>query len=229
MSGGSFQTPGGYGKVTFTQKGEGSSLTLRKGQTTYSFNSGISDDVKTILSNVALNNSASNNVADHTGYIGLGGPVYPNTNQLSNVFTPTVAINYWKNNEEYEAFSGIQNKDTSTKVSNTTVFPFFSETKSVTALMYARMKTLGIIPNVKKVDDIFPNMSNVYWSTSTLSTTESNARTDFTGSNTQTQYMLANDVFSLPSVANPPFSLAFTDPGYTLKSPVGYSNNYIYF
>jgi hypothetical protein len=160
-------------------------------------------------------------------------------NQRSNVFTPTVAINYWKNGNEVEYYNGVETWGSSNAVSNATIFPYYSETKSITALMYARMKTLGIIPPIKRVDDIFPKMKNVRWSLSTLSTTPSIAATDVTGSNTQTQYMLANDVFALPSSNST--ATAFVPANYTLvyapdadapfySTPLtGISNNYIHF
>jgi len=107
--------------------------------------------------------------------------------QRSNVFTPCMAVNYWKNNQEFEVYNGIQNSGSATPVSNTTVFPFFSDSKCITAMMYSRMKTLGIISTVKRVDEIFPNMKGVRFSTTTLSTTASSAALDITGSNTQTQ------------------------------------------
>ena len=145
--------------------------------------------------------------------------------QRSNVFTPCMAVNYWKNDQEFEVYNGIQNSGSATPVSNTTIFPFFSDSKCVTAMMYSRMKTLGIIPTVKRVDEIFPNMKGVRWSTTTLSTTKSNVATDFTGSNTQTQYKLASDVYSLPWSINP----TLTEPGYKLlSSGNGISNAYIH-
>ena len=221
---GTFQTSDGYGKFAFTSSGTGTDLTLQKGNTIYSFNSNISNSIQNVFSNISYTNSAI--PAVYPGYIPLGNGIVPTPNgQRSNVFTPCVAVNYWKNNQEFEVYNGIQNSGSETPVSNTTVFPFFSDSKCITSLMYSRMRTLGIIPTVKRVDEIFPNMKGVRFSTSTLSTTKSNASTDFTGSNTQTQYKLASDVYSLPWGGNP----TLTEPGYKLlASGLGISNAYIH-
>jgi hypothetical protein len=162
--------------------------------------------------------------------------------QKSNVFTPCMAVNYWKNNQEFEVYNGIQNSGSATPVSNTTVFPFFSDSKCITAMMYSRMKTLGIIPTIKRVDEIFPNMKGVRWSTTTLSTAASSAALDITGSNTQTQYLLANDVLALPSsnlgsTATVPATYSLITPfprgggvPDLYNSPLtGLSNGYIHF
>lgn len=225
---GTFQTSDGYGKLAFTTSGKGSDLTLQRGQTIYALNSNISITSSNILSTIANVHSAIPAISSG-GNIFLGAAGVPN-GQNSNVFTPSVSIHYWKNGDEKEFYKGVKNANdaTSASVNENTIHNYASLTKLVVAMMYARMKTLGIIGNLKRVDEIYPQMRNINFVESYLSTTFANVISDYgLGSNTQTVYKLSTDVvgFYLPGVQG------YVTPNY-FAGPAGtgvmLSNNYVH-
>ncbi len=155
----------------------------------------------------------------------LGNLEVASSQLRANIAAPLVSFNIWKNNEEYEVYNGVKKANSTERVTADTEYPLFSQTKSITALLYARLKTLGIISNVKRMDDIYPQMKNINWVTTTLSTDLSNANADYTGRQTQTQYKLATDVFAVSSAAS-----GVPQTGYSnFTSTLAVSNAYVYF
>lgn len=231
---GTFQTSDGYGKMAFTTSGKGSDLTLQRGQTIYALNSNVGLTTSNIFSTISNVHSAIPAISSG-GNIYLGAVGFPPSGQNSNVFAPSVAINVWKNNDEKEFYRGVKNSNdpTAASIDGDTIFSYASETKSVSALMYARLKSLGIVGNIKRVDEIYPQMRNINFVESYLSTTYANAITDYSlGSNTQTVYKLATDVYGcqFPGVQNVTSPQTYVTPNYFAgpNSGLMFSNNYIH-
>ena len=152
-------------------------------------NGGIDQSLKTALSNIINSNawqpSFGSNIMSLTGSALVPTPciTLPYT---TNVFTPLIGLHLYGNGESWQYQKGISSSSPANSnilVDENTTYFYASMTKTVTALMYARLKTLKVIPPgvSAKMKDFFPSMSNyTYWVPSLVAT--SNAYT--IGSNT---------------------------------------------
>ena len=114
---------------------------------------------------------------------GAWQPSYGQSNNFlpygSNIYSPVAAVHIWKNGDSWEYNAGKLNaSSTSPSVDANTIYYWGSMTKTVTALLYARLKTLGVIPpgHAVKVSDVFPTMKDITYVVPSFSST-SNATT----------------------------------------------------
>ena len=131
-------------------------------------NARISDECRTALSNLVIDtawkSSYGNTVSNLTGSIGSVSVLSLPYN--NNVFTPVAAVHLYKNGDECQYQSGILSSvpaNSNLRVEEDTQYYVASITKTATALLYARFKTLNIIPpgNSTTMEYFFPNMSNM--------------------------------------------------------------------
>jgi hypothetical protein len=134
-------------------------------------NGSISTECKTALSNLVVSSAWKPvygcNIAPVFGGVSVVSALKLPYND--NIFTPVAAVHLYKNGDECQYQSGILKAnpaDSNLRVDDNTLYNGASLTKAVTSLLYARLKTLNVIPrgNGAKMVDFFPSMSNLtYW------------------------------------------------------------------
>jgi len=168
-------------------------------------NGGIDQSLKTALSNIINSNawqpSFGSNIMSLTGTAGVAKSciTLPYT---TNVFTPLIGVHLYNNGESWQYQKGISSSSPANSnilVDENTTYYYASMSKTVTALMYARLKTLKAIPPgvSAKMVDFFPSMSNyTYWVPSLVATSNANTIGANTDAGTSGLYPWVNCVQS---------------------------------
>jgi hypothetical protein len=136
----------------------------------YEFNAPISNNYKTKINSFGNSNCWD---ASRNGVVGSGPTsILPFGTKL---YTPTISSYMLKNGDVSTQSAGIARWDNlSLKPNDNSLYPLYSQTKTVTAVLYARFKTLGYISDTPtKLSDIWPIMNMITFQMPVYSDTSS--------------------------------------------------------